>query len=113
VAVVGSGPAGLTAAADLAKMGHSVTIFESSAYAGGVLMYGILSSALPKEIVQNEVNFCRLTGSKDRVDSVVGKLATVDELLNDGFDVVFLGTGAGLPMFLNVLGKPERCLFGQ
>ena len=105
VAVVGSGPAGLTAAADLAKMGHSVTIFESLHIAGGVLMYGIPEFRLPKEIVQNEINFVASLGVKIELDSVVGKLVTVDELLNSSFDAVFLGTGAGLPMFLNVPGE--------
>ncbi|MDO8578004.1 MAG: NADPH-dependent glutamate synthase [Dehalococcoidales bacterium] len=105
IAIVGSGPAGLTAAADLAKLGHSVTIFESLHTAGGVLMYGIPEFRLPKEIVQNEVNYVASLGVKIELDSVVGKLVTVDELLNNGFDAVFLGTGAGLPMFLNVPGE--------
>jgi len=105
VAVVGSGPAGLTAAADLAKLGHNVTIFESLHIAGGVLMYGIPEFRLPKEIVQNEINFVVSLGVKIELDSVIGKLATVDELLNNGFDAAFLGTGAGLPMFLNIPGE--------
>ena len=105
VAVVGSGPAGLTAAADLAKLGHSVTIFESLHIAGGVLMYGIPEFRLPKEIVQNEINFVASLGVKIQLDLVIGKLATVDELLNNRFDAVFLGTGAGLPMFLNIPGE--------
>ncbi len=105
VAIVGSGPAGLTAAADLAKLGHSVTLFESLHTAGGVLMYGIPEFRLPKEIVQNEVKYVASLGVKIQLDSVVGKLVTVDELLNDGYHAVFLGTGAGLPMFLNVPGE--------
>ena len=105
VAVVGSGPAGLTAAADLAKMGHSVTIFESLHIAGGVLMYGIPEFRLPKEIVQTEINYVTSLGVKIELDSVVGKLVTIDELLNDGYHAVFLGTGAGLPMFLNIPGE--------
>jgi glutamate synthase (NADPH/NADH) small chain len=105
VAVVGSGPAGLTAAADLARMGHGVTIFEALHVAGGVLMYGIPEFRLPKEIVQNEVDFVASLGVEIRLDSVVGKLMTLDEVLNSGYDAVFLGTGAGLPMFLNIEGE--------
>jgi glutamate synthase (NADPH/NADH) small chain len=105
VAVVGSGPAGLTAAADLARMGHGVTIFEALHVAGGVLMYGIPEFRLPKEIVQNEVDFVASLGVEIKLDSVVGKLATLDEVLSNGYDAVFLGTGAGLPMFLNVDGE--------
>ncbi len=105
VAVVGSGPAGLTAAADLAKLGHSVTIFEALHIAGGVLMYGIPEFRLPKEIVQAEVKYVTSLGVKLELDSVVGKLVTIDELLKNGYHAVFLGTGAGLPMFLNVPGE--------
>jgi glutamate synthase (NADPH/NADH) small chain len=105
VAVVGSGPAGLTAAADLAKLGHSVTIFEALHVAGGVLMYGIPEFRLPKEIVQAEVDYVVSLGVKLELDAVVGKLATVDELLNNGYRAVFLGTGAGAPMFMNIPGE--------
>ncbi|MCR4393183.1 MAG: NADPH-dependent glutamate synthase [Dehalococcoidales bacterium] len=105
VAVVGSGPAGLTAAADLAKMGHKVTIFEALHVAGGVLTYGIPQFRLPKEIVKNEVDYVSSLGVEIRLDSLVGKLVTVDELLKNGYDAVFLGTGAGLPSFLNVPGE--------
>jgi glutamate synthase (NADPH/NADH) small chain len=105
LAVVGSGPAGLTAAADLAKLGHNVTIFEALHVAGGVLMYGIPEFRLPKEIVQAEVDYVASLGVKIELDSVVGKLVTIDELLNNGYRAVFLGTGAGLPMFLNILGE--------
>ncbi len=105
VAVVGSGPASLTAAADLAKLGHSVTIFEALHTAGGVLMYGIPEFRLPKEIVQAEVDFVTSLGVELELDSVVGKLVTIDELLNNGYDAVFLGTGAGLPMFMNIPGE--------
>ncbi len=105
VAVVGSGPAGLTAAADLAKLGHEVTIFEALHTAGGVLMYGIPEFRLPKHVVQTEVDFVRSLGVDVRLDSVVGKTATVDEIMEDGYDAVFLGTGAGLPMFLNIPGE--------
>ncbi len=105
VAVIGSGPAGLTVAADLAKIGHSVTIFEALHVAGGVLMYGIPEFRLPKEIVQNEVDYVTSLGAELKLDSVIGKIDTVDELLSNGYDAVFLGTGAGLPMFLNVPGE--------
>lgn len=105
VAIVGTGPAGLTAGADLAKMGHKVTMFEALHVAGGVLMYGIPEFRLPKEIVQNEVNYVKSLGVEIKMDSVVGKLETVDELLNSGYNAVFLGTGAGLPMFMNIPGE--------
>jgi glutamate synthase (NADPH/NADH) small chain len=105
VAVIGTGPAGLTAAADLAKRGHSVTMFEALHVAGGVLMYGIPEFRLPKEIVQNEVNYVKSLGVEIKLDSLIGKLNTVDELINSGYQAVFLGTGAGLPMFMNVPGE--------
>ena len=105
VAVIGSGPAGLTCAADLAKLGHKVTIFEALHTAGGVLMYGIPEFRLPKAIVQGEVAYVKSLGVDLRLDSVMGKLATVDELLEDNYDAVFLGTGAGLPMFMDIPGE--------
>jgi glutamate synthase (NADPH/NADH) small chain len=105
VAIIGSGPAGLTCASDLAKMGHNVTIFEALHVAGGVLMYGIPEFRLPKVIVQGEVDYVKSLGVAIHLDSVMGKLATVDELLAECYDAVFLGTGAGLPMFLNVAGE--------
>ncbi len=105
VAVVGSGPAGLTAAADLAKLGHSVTIFEALHVAGGVLMYGIPEFRLPKDIVQAEVDYVASLGVKVELDSVVGKIFTIDELLNNGYQAVFLSTGAGAPLFLNIPGE--------
>jgi len=105
VAVVGSGPAGLTAAADLAKLGHSVTIFEALHVAGGVLMYGIPEFRLPKNIVQAEVDYVTSLGVELKLDFVMGKLVTIDELLNNGYQAVFLGTGAGLPIFLNIPGE--------
>ncbi|MFC2048033.1 NADPH-dependent glutamate synthase [Chloroflexota bacterium] len=105
VAVVGSGPAGLTAAAELAKLGHTVTIFEALHVAGGVLMYGIPEFRLPKEIVQTEVKYVTSLGVELKLDSVIGKIDTVGELLSSGYDAVFLGTGAGLPMFLNIPGE--------
>ena len=105
VAIVGSGPAGLTCAADLAKLGYQVTIFEALHVPGGVLMYGIPEFRLPKKVVQTEIDNVRKLGVDIQVDSVVGKLATVDELLNEGFQAVFIGTGAGLPYFMNIPGE--------
>jgi glutamate synthase (NADPH/NADH) small chain len=105
VAIIGSGPAGLTCAVDLAKFGHEVTIFEALHVAGGVLMYGIPEFRLPKAIVQGEVDYVKSLGVEIRLDSVMGKLATVDELLEGGYKAVFLGTGAGLPMFLDIPGE--------
>ena len=105
VAVVGSGPAGLTAAADLAKLGYSVTLLEALHVAGGVLMYGIPEFRLPKEIVQAEVDYVISLGANLELDMVIGKTVSVDELLNDGYQAVFLGPGAGAPMFLNIPGE--------
>ncbi|SFN07238.1 NADPH-dependent glutamate synthase [Thermodesulforhabdus norvegica] len=105
VAVVGSGPAGLTCAADLARMGHSVTIFEALHVAGGVLVYGIPEFRLPKRIVQAEVAYVASLGVEIRLDAIVGRTVQVDELLSDGYDAVFLGIGAGAPIFLDVPGK--------
>ena len=105
VAVVGSGPAGLTAAAELAKLGHGVTIFEALHVAGGVLTYGIPEFRLPKEIVQAEVDYVASLGVELKLNSVIGKIDTVDELLESGYQAVFLGTGAGLPMFMNIAGE--------
>jgi len=105
VAVIGSGPAGLTVAADLAKFGHNVTIFESLHTAGGVLMYGIPEFRLPKEIVQREVEYVKSLGVELRLDSTVGLLTSIDELMNGGYDAVFIGSGAGLPNFLKVPGE--------
>jgi glutamate synthase (NADPH) small chain len=111
VAVIGSGPAGLTAAADLAKLGYKVTIFEALHVGGGVLMYGIPEFRLPKEIVQGEVNFVKSLGVELVLDAVIGKIDTVDELLSDGYNAVFLGTGAGLPMFLNIPGENSNGIY--
>jgi glutamate synthase (NADPH/NADH) small chain len=105
VAVVGSGPAGLTCAADLARLGHQVKIFEALHLAGGVLVYGIPEFRLPKDIVQKEVDYVKSLGVEIQLDSVVGRLVKVDELLNDGYDAVFLGLGAGAPSFLNIPGE--------
>jgi len=105
VAVVGSGPAGLTCAADLAKMGYGVVMFEALHVAGGVLVYGIPEFRLPKSIVQGEVDYVESLGVELRLNHVIGKIATVDELLRDGFDAVFLAPGAGAPMFLDIPGE--------
>lgn len=105
VAVVGSGPAGLTCAADLAKMGYSVVLFESLHSTGGVLRYGIPEFRLPKAIVDEEVEYVKSLGVEIRVNTLVGKTVTVDELFRDGFDAIFLGTGAGLPHFLGIPGE--------
>jgi len=105
VAIVGSGPAGLTTAAELVKLGHEVDVYESLHEAGGVLMYGIPQFRLPKEIVRAEVDYVSRLGAKIHLDSTIGRLATVPELLRGGFDAVFIGSGAGLPNFLEVPGE--------
>ncbi len=106
VAVVGSGPSGLTCAADLAKLGHQVTVFEALHVPGGVLMYGIPEFRLPKQVVQTEINNMKKLGVNIEVNAVVGKFAVVDELLNGGgYDAAFIGTGAGLPYFMKIPGE--------
>ena len=105
VAVVGAGPAGLTCAGDLRKMGYEVTIFEALHVPGGVLMYGIPEFRLPKDIVQKEIETIKNLGVEIRVNSVIGKVDNVNELLAQGYDAVFIGTGAGLPYFLNIPGE--------
>ncbi|MGC9530005.1 MAG: NADPH-dependent glutamate synthase [Candidatus Bipolaricaulaceae bacterium] len=109
VAVIGSGPAGLTCAADLRRLGHQVTVFEALHEPGGVLMYGIPEFRLPKAIVAAEIDGLREMGAEIVVDAVVGKSFTVDELLEDGYQAVFVGTGAGLPRFM---GLPGESLIG-
>ena len=105
VAVVGAGPAGLTVAGDLVKKGHAVTVFEALHTPGGVLMYGIPEFRLPKKIVQSEVEYLKRMGVEIVVNAVVGKLETIDELLADGYGAVFVGSGAGLPNFMNIPGE--------
>ncbi len=105
VAIVGSGPAGLTAAADLAKLGHEVVMFESLHYAGGVLMYGIPEFRLPKEIVQAEVDYVKQLGVDVKTNYTVGRIYNIDELFAVGFDAVFVGSGAGLPRFMRIPGE--------
>jgi len=106
VAVIGCGPAGLTCAGDLARYGHQVTIFESLHAPGGVLIYGIPEFRLPKRVVHAEVDYVRSLGVNVRLDTVIGKTYTLNELLGEqGYDAVFLGTGAGLPMFMHIPGE--------
>jgi len=105
VAIVGTGPAGLTAAADLAKIGHEVVIFEALHLPGGVLVYGIPEFRLPKSIVQAEIDYIKKLGVELRLDYLIGRVYTIPELLKKGFDAVFIGTGAGLPAFLGVPGE--------
>ena len=105
VAIVGAGPAGLTVAGELSKKGHEVTVFEALHKAGGVLVYGIPEFRLPKAIVQREVDYVGKLGAKIKVDVIVGQAVTVDELFAEGFDAIFVGTGAGLPYFLNIPGE--------
>ena len=106
VAVVGSGPAGLTCAGDLAKKGYEVTVFEALHLAGGVLVYGIPEFRLPKSIVQKEVDGLKAMGVKVETNTVVGRTITIDELMEEnGFEAVFVGSGAGLPMFMHIPGE--------
>lgn len=106
VAIVGSGPAGLTVAGDMTLLGYDVTIFEAFHKPGGVLMYGIPEFRLPKAIVEAEVNYLEKLGVKVRYNQVIGKSITLEELLNEkGFDAIFVGVGAGLPVFLGVPGE--------
>ena len=105
VAVVGAGPAGLTCAGDLAKKGYSVTIFEAFHTAGGVLMYGIPEFRLPKAIVQKEIQKLRDMGVEIMEDMVIGKVLSVDEIMDMGFEAVFIGSGAGLPRFMGIEGE--------
>lgn len=99
VAVVGAGPAGITVAGELARWGHEVVMFEALHLAGGVLMYGIPQFRLPKEIVQFEINSLKRLGVTIHTDYVIGKSETVSQLMEEGFDAVFIATGAGLPVF--------------
>jgi len=105
VAVVGSGPAGLTAASDLAKKGYAVTMFEALHTAGGVLVYGIPEFRLPKAIVANEVKKLEALGVEVMTNMVIGRVLTIDELFDMGYKAVFVGSGAGLPMFMNISGE--------
>jgi len=105
VAVIGSGPAGITCAADLAKMGYDVTVFEAFHTPGGVLMYGIPEFRLPKELVQQEIEYIKKLGVEIKTNMVIGKILSVDDLKEEGYEAVFIGTGAGLPLFLGIPGE--------
>ena len=106
VGIIGSGPAGLACAGDLIQMGHHVHVFEALHELGGVLVYGIPEFRLPKEIVRHEIDVLRRRGVEFETNVVVGKTVTIDELMQDeGFDAMFIATGAGLPRFLNVPGE--------
>ncbi|MBQ5997889.1 MAG: NADPH-dependent glutamate synthase, partial [Treponema sp.] len=106
VAVIGAGPAGLTVAADCARAGHDVTVFEAFHKAGGVMMYGIPEFRLPKAIVQNEIENLKKMGVKFEMNFLVGRTDTLDQLLDEkGFDATFVGTGAGLPKFMRIPGE--------
>jgi glutamate synthase (NADPH) small chain len=105
VAIVGSGPAGLACAADLAKRGHYVTVFEALHKPGGVLAYGIPSFRLPRDVIQAEIRSVQDLGVEIKTDWIIGKTATIDELIEDGYEAIFIATGAGLPSFLDVPGE--------
>jgi len=105
VAVIGSGPSGLTCAGDLAKLGYDVTVFEALHTAGGVLVYGIPEFRLPKAIVRKEIDTLKAIGVKIETNMVIGKILSVSELFDDGFEAVFIGTGAGLPRFMGIPGE--------
>jgi len=105
IAVVGAGPAGLTVAADLAKLGYKVTIYEALHTGGGVLVYGIPEFRLPKRIVQTEIEYIQKLGVELQPDYLIGRIFTVEELFKKGYKAVFIATGAGLPKFLNVPGE--------
>ena len=112
VAVVGSGPAGLTCAGDLAKRGYEVTVFEALHLAGGVLVYGIPEFRLPKSIVEKEIDNLKALGVKVETNMVVGRVFSVDELMDEyGFESVFIGSGAGLPRFMNIPGENLKSVF--
>lgn len=112
VAIIGAGPAGLACAGDLAKMGYEVTVFEALHTPGGVLMYGIPEFRLPKAVVQREVDYIRSLGVQFEVNSIVGKLYSIDELRdNMGFEAFFIGTGAGLPHFMHLPGENYNGIF--
>ncbi len=105
VAIIGSGPSGLTCAGDLAKKGYEVTVFEALHTAGGVLVYGIPEFRLPKSIVRDEIDKIQKLGVKIETNMVIGKVITIDELFEDGFDAVYVASGAGLPRFMNIEGE--------
>ncbi|HDK82644.1 MAG TPA: dihydropyrimidine dehydrogenase, partial [Nitrospirae bacterium] len=105
VAVIGSGPAGLTVAADLARLGYDTTVFEALHEPGGVLIYGIPEFRLPKKIIRREIDYVKSLGVKIRVNWVIGRTQTVNELFREGFKAVFIGVGAGSPRYLGIPGE--------
>lgn len=112
VAVIGSGPAGLTCAGDLAKLGYDVTIFEALHEAGGVLVYGIPEFRLPKEtVVKSEIENVKKLGVKIETNTIIGRTITIDELFKEGFEAVFIGSGAGLPRFMGIKGENANGVF--
>ena len=111
VAVIGSGPSGLTCAGDLAKRGYRVTVFEALHLAGGVLVYGIPEFRLPKEIVKKEVETLKKYGVEIQTNIVIGKTVTIDELFDEGFEAVFIGSGAGLPRFMGIAGESLKGVY--
>ncbi|MBE6641681.1 MAG: dihydropyrimidine dehydrogenase, partial [Ruminococcaceae bacterium] len=104
-AIVGAGPGGLTCAGDLARMGYEVTVFEAFHTAGGVLVYGIPEFRLPKEIVKKEIDSLKAMGVKFETNYIIGRTSTVDELFEDGYEAVFIASGAGLPSFMGIPGE--------
>lgn len=111
VAVVGSGPSGLTCAGDLAKLGYSVTVFEALHTAGGVLVYGIPEFRLPKAIVAREVETLKALGVEIKTNMIIGKTLTIDELFEEGYEAVFVGSGAGLPRFMGIPGESLKGVY--
>ena len=111
VAVIGSGPSGLACAGDLAKKGYGVTVFEALHLAGGVLVYGIPEFRLPKAIVQDEIENLKALGVEIQTNMVIGKVLTIDELLQNGYDAVFIGSGAGLPRFMGIEGESLKGVY--
>ena len=112
VAIIGAGPAGLTAAGDLAKLGYKVTVYEALHVAGGVLMYGIPEFRLPKAIVQQEIDGLKKMGVDFECNMVIGKVLTIDELMDEyGYEAVFVGSGAGLPRFMNIPGESLKGVY--
>lgn len=111
VAIIGSGPSGLTAAGDLAKEGYQVTVFEALHLAGGVLVYGIPEFRLPKQIVQKEIDNLKAIGVDIQTNMVIGKILTIDELFDMGYEAIYIGSGAGLPRFMNIPGESLKGVY--
>ena len=113
VAIIGSGPSGLTAAGDLAKDGYQVTVFEALHLAGGVLVYGIPEFRLPKQIVQKEIDNLKAIGVDIQTNMVIGKILTIDELFDMGYEAIYIGSGAGLPRFMNIPGESLKGVYSD